>query len=206
MIIQKIAVSFVNFKFKAMKTTLKLTLLFFVLSFFSFNNKVISADSIKKEINIVKQIENEEMDNALHSLFCHKNLKLIKRYCCNKHCAVKTLPLSNKLLVLSPLFTIGLIFLILCIILKRSGFSLTQALSTKRTNEQGQPEFLASSSKLLAFISILLGIILVAFFFTFYFFLTFKQLPLPNFIGLWPIVFLIGLGLLPYIIQTIFKK
>ncbi len=193
-----------------MKTTFNLTLLLFIIAFFSSTNKAIYADTLKKEIKIVKEIDNkDELDDILssnYSLCSHKKFNFFKKHCYNKHSIVKTLPLSNKLLVLSPLFAIGIIFLIVCIILKRSGFSLTQALSSKRTNENGQVEFLPSSSKLLAFLSILLGIILIAFFFSFYFFMAFKQLHLPNFFGLWPVVFLIGLGILPYIIQTIFKK
>lgn len=196
-----------------MKTVFFLVLVF--LMSFTFANKAISKDTSVKEVKIISHvIDNEELDDddindilaSKSSLCAHKNFNMFKKHCCKSHHAVKTLPLSNKLLVLSPLFVIGLILLILCILLKRSGFSLTHALSSKRTNEQGQVEFLPSSSKLLAFISILVGIIFIAFFFTFYFFMAFKRIPLPNFLGLWPIVFIIGLGILPYIVQTIFKK
>ncbi len=183
---------------------------------FSKATSVIPIDSLEKrvqtiemELKMIKQLDDDEdeeeliLSNLTNS--GNKKVQIIKeKKCCFS--PMRNLPLSNKLLVLSPLFTLLLAFLFICVLLKRSGFSLTHALSSKKTNEQGTTEFLPSASKFIAFISILVGLILIAFFFTFYFYLLFKRIPVPSFIGLWPIVVIIGLGIVPYIVQMMFKK
>lgn len=198
-----------------MKTISLTLIIFFIFNYLAKSNATVNVDSLEKRVQLIekKLIEDEKEDEEENMMLmsnqplnAEKKVKIIKhKNCCHTN-VVKTLPLSNKILVLSPLFTLGLFFLITCLFLKRRGFSLTQALSSKRSNEQGQTEYLPSASKLLAFFSIMFGLIFVAFFFTFYFFIAFKRLPLPNFLGLWPLVFIIGLGILPYIVQMIFKK
>ncbi len=198
-----------------MKTITFTLLLFLIFSLLATSNTTVNVDSLEKRVQLIeKKLISDEKEDEVENFILMSNvpintknkveiIKNKKHYRAN---IVKTLPLSNKILVISPLFTLGLFFVITMIFLKRRGFSLTQALSSKRTNEQGLTEYLPSTSKLLAFFSIMFGLILIAFFFTFYFFIAFKSLPLPSFIGLWPIVFIIGLGILPYIVQTIFKK
>lgn len=198
-----------------MKTISLILVIFLFFNLFAKSNTNVNVDSLEKRVQVIEKkfIEDEKEDEeenlmlmSNQPLNTEKKVKIIKNKNCYQTNIIKTLPLSNKILVLSPLFTLGLFFLITCLFLKRRGFSLTQALSSKRTNEQGQTEYLPSASKLLAFFSVMFGLIFVAFFFTFYFFMAFKRLPLPSFIGLWPLVFILGLGILPYIVQMIFKK
>ncbi|MCX7862412.1 MAG: hypothetical protein N2449_05395 [Bacteroidales bacterium] len=198
-----------------MKTIICIILSFVAFSFSIKANQTISIDSLEKRLVVLeKKIALDELEDdeekmllkAEQPILAEKNIKIFKNKSCCPPNFVKPLPLSNKILVLSPLFALGLFFIITILFLKRSGFSLTQALSSKRLNEQGQTEYLPSSSKLLAFLSIMFGLIFIAFFLSFYFFMAFKRMPMPSFIGLWPVIVIIGLGILPYIIQTIFKK
>lgn len=175
-----------------MKTVTFTLLMFLIFSFIVKSNTTVNVDSLEKRLQAIeKKLIDDEKEDEIESLMLlsgqpiktEKQVKILKNKNCSHTYIVKTLPLSNKILVLSPLFTLGLFFVITMFFLKRRGFSLTQALSSKRINEQGQTEYLPSASKLLAFFSIMFGLIFVAFFFTFYFFITFKRLPLPNFIG-----------------------
>jgi len=166
----------------------------------------LALSKIEKEIETIKKTTFEGDIDEPYNI--EKTYKVIKKDMNNKACCgaiVRTLPLSNKLLVLSPLFLTIIVLLIFLIILKRSGYSLTQALSTKKSSPDGETKHYASASKFLAFISIIIGLILAVFFFTFYFYLVFKHMRIPNFIGLWPIVVIIALGITPYLIQTIFR-
>jgi len=192
---------------------LTFSLLFFVFN--SWSKPSIPIDSLEKRLNVVemelkvlKTLPNSlDEDVLIQNLQGNptKKIKIIK----NKEIRnniVRQLPLSHKILVLSPLFSIFFIMLLLCIFLKRGGFSLREALASKRINPEGQLTYYPSASKLLAFITIIVGIIIVSFIFTFYLYFAFKQQHIPNFLGLWPIAVFLLIGILPYLFQTIFKK
>ncbi|NSW45273.1 MAG: hypothetical protein HPY79_05620 [Bacteroidales bacterium] len=197
---------------------MKTLLLTFSLLFFVFNSwskPSIPIDSLEKRLNVVemelkvlKTVPNSlDEDVLIQNLQGNhtKKIKVIK----NKEIRnniVRQLPLSHKILVLSPLFTIFFIMLLLCIFLKRGGFSLREALASKRINPEGQLTYYPSASKLLAFLTIIVGIIFVSFIFTFYLYFAFKQQHIPNFLGLWPIAVFLFIGILPYLFQSMFKK
>jgi len=197
-----------------MKTLLfTIGLLFFIFN--SWSKPSIPIDSLEKRLNLVemelkvlKTVPNSlEEDVLIQNLQGNptKKIKIIK----NKQIRdniVRKLPLSHKILVLTPLFTIFLIMLILCIFLKRGGFSLREALASKRIGSERQINFYPSASKLFAFITIIVGIVIISFIFTFYLYFAFKQIHTPNFLGLWPIAVFLFIGILPYLFQTMFKK
>lgn len=197
-----------------MKTLLLLFVMLFLFSF-SWSKPTIPVDSLEKRINVVemelkvlKAVPNDFNEDVLiQNLKGNKTkeIKVLKNKVIQNN-FIKQLPLSSKILVLSPLAGIAILMFILCLILKRAGFSLREALSSKKTNPDGQISFYPSSSKLIAFLSIIAGIVFASFIFTFYMYFAFKHLPTPNFIGLWTIVFILFIGVLPYLFQSMFKK
>jgi len=198
-----------------MKTMLLLG--FLIISLISFSQSTISNDSLLKRIDNLemqlKTLKAGPCNDMCEDFFVqnmngnpNKEVKIIKKKNMNKSQVIKQLPLSSKILVLSPLAVIAILMLILCLILKRAGFSLREALSSKKTNPDGQINFFPSSSKLFAFLSIIAGIVFASFIFTFYMYFAFKHLPTPNFLGLWPIVLVLFIGVLPYLFQSMFKK
>ncbi len=199
-------------KTKILFASILISIMFAFTKSFSQTN-----DSLLKRIQIIEEkvfdddyknnnLADFDDDNMLWRKHNHPCVKIIKEKKYKHPQIIRQLPFSNKILVLAPLFTVFIIFIILCLFLKKRGFSLTQALSSKKIDEDGKTFILPSSSKLLAFLSIITGLILATFLFSYYLYFAFKHLPTPNFIGLWPIVIIIGLGIIPYIIQSIFKK
>lgn len=211
---------------------MKALMTFFVFAFATVSMwaKPVSTDSLEKRVQALEmQITHQNCGGQMHNGMgepcknemeenvmiqkCFGNpammkmMKFVKEKELGKQrCEVQTLPFSNKLLVLSPLAFSIIIVIILFFLLKRSGFSLREALSSKQTDANGQVSLHPSSSKLLAFLSIVAGLMFASFFFMFYFYFAFKHCPLPNFCGLWPVVTIIGIGILPYIFQCMFKK
>lgn len=197
-----------------MKTLLFTIAMLFLFSI-SWSKPTIPLDSLEKRLNVVEMelkvlktvpnnLDEDVLIQNLHGN-ASKQIKIIKNKEIRNN-AIKQLPLSHKILVLSPLFTVFIIMLLLCIFLKRAGFSLREALSSKKTTPDGQISFYPSSSKLLALITIIMGIIFSTFIFTFYLFFAFKQMHIPNFLGLWPIAVFLFIGILPYMFQSMFKK
>ncbi|HNV95716.1 MAG TPA: hypothetical protein PKG63_04520 [Bacteroidales bacterium] len=197
---------------------MKTLLLSFAMLFLFFNSwslPTIPIDSLEKRLNVVemelkvlKTVPNfSDEDVLIQNLQgkATKQIKIIKNKEIRNN-VIKQLPLSHKILVLSPLFTVFLMMLLLCIFLKRAGFSLREALSSKKTTPDGQISFYPSSSKLFALLTIVMGIIFSTFIFTFYLYFAFKQQHIPNFFGLWPIAIILFIGILPYIFQSMFKK
>lgn len=195
--------------------TLLLTFSLLFLFFNSWSKPTIPLDSLEKRLNIVEmelKILKTEPGNLDEDVLIQniqgnatKKIKFVKNKETQKN-VVKQLPLSNKILVLSPLFAIFIIMSLLFIFLKRAGFSLREALASKRINPKGQISYYPSASKFFAFITIILGAIFASFIFTFYLYFALKHLPTPNFLGLWPIALFLFIGIIPYIFQTMFKK
>jgi hypothetical protein len=206
---------------------MKAMLLIFVLALTSIGmraNQSISVDSLEKRIKALEmEIKLLKVDPAVNcqgnqfksdndeihfqgNPMRHEKIIMNREIMREHGLELKSLTFTNKLFVLSPLFVLFFVMIILCIFLKRNGFSLREALASKHSDVGGQVVIYPSSSKFLAFISIIAGIIFATFIITFYFYFAYKHAPLPNFLGLWPVVALIGIGVLPYIFQSMFKK
>lgn len=197
--------------------TLLLSFSMLFLFFVSWSYPTIPLDSLEKRLNTLemelKVLKNEPYnlneDVLIQNLQGNttKKLKIIKnKETRNK--GIRQLSLSQKIFILSPLFAVFITILLLFIFLKQAGFCLSEALSFKHIDPdpEGEIIYYPSASKLIAFITIILGSIFLSFMFTFYLYFTFKQLPTPNFLSLWPTAIFLFIGILPYIFQTIFKK
>lgn len=182
---------------------------------FSWSKPTIPLDSLEKRLSILemelKGVKNEsknlDEDALINKIKENVSPKITK----NKETQIKSirqLSILHKILILSPLLAVLIIMLLLFIFLKQAKFSLNEALSYKHIDPDNEGEIIyyPSASKLFAFITIVLGGILVSLIFTFQLYFTFKRLPIPNFLGLWPITVFLFTGILPYVFQTIFKK
>jgi hypothetical protein len=140
---------------------------------------------------------------------------------------VKHLSYSQKALVLMPVILFLFVFIIFLFWLRRENFKLSDTLSshkveiiktththtdpndpTKTITETHEEAFYPkSSSRLLAlltgFTAIIIAICAITYFA--YFSINLCTIP-PHFGGLWIIFFILGIGIIPYAIKTMFKK
>jgi hypothetical protein len=142
-------------------------------------------------------------------------------------CKIGHLNLTNKLFVLMPVFLFLFVFVIIFFWLRRENFKLSDILTShkteiiKTTHTHTDPNdstktitetheevyYPKSSSRLLALLTGIAAIIISICMFTYMVYFSVKLCtPAPNFGGLWIIFFILGLGIIPYTIKTMFKK
>lgn len=142
-------------------------------------------------------------------------------------CKIKSLTLSNRILVLMPVILFLAAFFIFLLILRRENYKLSETLASgmpqiiKTTITKPDPAdpaktitetreetyFPKSMSKLAAFIAIVTAIIIAVCGITYHAYFSVKLCsPQPQFTGGWILVALLLIGLIPYTIKSMFKK
>jgi hypothetical protein len=177
------------------------------------------------------QMGEHNMMNESCGPNCKKMVKFKKG--CNKsqvsgiQCQVKNLGLTTKLFILMPVILLAFFFLIILFWLRRENFKLSDAITSrqveiiKTTHSHTDPNdptktikatseeafYPKSSSRLLALLAGFSAIILAACTITYIAYFSVKLCtPPPHLGGLWIVFFLLGIGMIPYAIKTMFKK
>lgn len=166
-------------------------------------------------------IDSDDANNNLQSKFLKKHFKHNKN-------RIKHLSISQKAFVLMPIILFLFMFLLIFFWLRRDNFKLSELFSSKFhdntikttvtktdptdasktiTEVREEPLFKRSSSRFIALITIftilIIAICLVSYFI--YFTISGYQ-PMPNITGLWKIIATLGIGIIPYSINMMFKK
>ncbi len=176
-------------------------------------------DNQNGEKNIV--IESDDACNNLPSKFIKKHFKHDKNI-------IKHLSISQKVFVLMPIILFLFMFLLIFFWLRRDNFKLSELFSSKFheniiktsitktdptdssktiTEVREEPVFKRSSSRFIALLTIftilIIAICLICYFI--YFTISGYQ-PMPNITGLWKIIAVLLIGIIPYSINMMFKK
>lgn len=162
---------------------------------------------------------------------CMKHMKFMENHEQSRNCiigTVKHLSHIQKAFVLMPIILFLFVFIIFFFWLRRENFKLSDALSSrspveiiKTTHTRTDPSdhsktltetheeafYPRSSCRLLAFLTGITAIIIALCAITYfaYFSINLCTLP-PHFGELWIIFFILGIGMIPYAIRTMFKK
>jgi len=146
----------------------------------------------------------------------------------NVNCQIGTLSYSLKAFVLMPIILFIFVFIIFLFWLRRENFKLSDAISSrspveiiKTTHTRTDPSdhsktltetheetiYPRSTSRLLAFISGITAIIIAICLITYIAYFSIKLCtPAPHLGGLWIVFLILGIGMIPYAVKTMFKK
>ncbi|MCX7954535.1 MAG: hypothetical protein N3A01_05010 [Bacteroidales bacterium] len=197
------------------------TLCLIFVSFFVYFNSfsvVVNIDSLEKrlktvevQLKMLKQEPEGEGEFSVEFLgeptkeFIEKQkiCKFRHNKCCPSRASSYHLSFLQKLYVLSPILLVLLVLFLLFISLKKIDYSIKNSLSDFN---QEKEVYVPSFVKLITFISVLVAVIIVAVILSVYMYYIFSGRVVPRFVGLWPVVAIIGLSFLPYIIKEFFNK